>query len=93
MNAQGEIYDEQIFHVEKGSPSDGAIAVASSNGDTFYVPRLCPGLPTNRKDVCSYEYPDHASAQVLTLLNQLWGLNKTQATAPIVAPVTVINPG
>ncbi len=39
---------------------------------------------------CSLQYPDHASPQVLTLLNQIWGLHKTQTTAPIIPTINLI---
>jgi hypothetical protein len=92
-------YEEELFDVKKGSAADGAISVATSEAGTFYVPKLCPDDEKNNPrhphefGGCNAEYPNHASAQILTVLNQLWGLNKTQATAPVIAPVTVINPG
>lgn len=86
-------YEEDLFDVRKGAPPSDAIAAADQPDGTYYVPGLCLNEgPARYKDGCIAEYPDHASAQVLTMLNQLWGLNKTQAAAPVIPTVTVINP-
>lgn len=90
-----DAYEEELFDVKRGNPGLGAVSTATAESGSYFVPKLCPdGEPARHAfGRCSPEYPNHASAQILTMLNQLWGLNKTQATAPIVAPVTVINPG
>ncbi len=88
-------YEEELFDVKLGVPDRGAIASATTESGSYFIPKLCPDGEREKhvSTGCTAEYPNHASAQILTMLNQLWGLNKTQATAPIVAPVTVINPG
>jgi len=88
-------YEEELFRVVKGAAPPNALARAADASGAYYVPALCDRAVQLSKDPplkCSEEYPNHASAQVLDVLNQLWGLNKTQVAAPIVPTVTVINP-
>ncbi|HTQ12624.1 MAG TPA: hypothetical protein VMH86_02015 [Rhizomicrobium sp.] len=79
-------YQEALFSVRRGDPSPGAIVSVSYDDQNYYVPALCA------EDNCSEELPDHASAQVLTMLNQIWNLQKTTVAAPIVPTVTVVTP-
>lgn len=93
-NGYTYIYEEELFRVAEGIPTLDAIARTSDGLSHYFVPRMCDaklGLYTmHPPDPCTRETPDHASGEVLTVVNQLWGLNKTVATAPAIAPVTVV---
>jgi hypothetical protein len=45
---------------------------------------------TNRQKPCSLQHPDNESLVVLTLLNQIWGLQKEQTATP--PPAVIIAP-
>jgi hypothetical protein len=92
------IYPEVLFDAERGRAPGETIAEAADESGAFYVPGLCdssthlPRAINNTNEAkCSIEFPNHASAQVFTMLNQLWGLNKTQATTPAIPTVDVIS--
>jgi hypothetical protein len=77
-----EIYNEELFRVEKGIPPKDALAKTIELGQAYYVPALCAS--------CSWEYPDHSSGMILEMLSQIWGINKQQTNPPVVVPVSVI---
>jgi hypothetical protein len=85
---QGYLYEQTLFDVEKGLPPRDAIAFAVDTTGLYYVPSPCGGRRANYAG-CTMEYPGHTSGQVLTMVNQLWGLNKTVATAPVIPTVVV----
>jgi hypothetical protein len=83
----GNAREEELFRIRTGAPTDDAIVQVDSGGETYYVPSICEG------DDCSFvEYPNHASPQILTMLNQIWGLEKTATALPTVSNVTVVTP-
>ena len=77
--------DEPLFVVKKG-PGNGevAIAVRDDKGDNYWIPGFCTEFDYRFPvpDNCATEYPNHESLTVLTLLNQLWGLQKEPSVAP-----------
>jgi hypothetical protein len=77
--------NEPLFVVKKGSGSgEVAIAVKDDKGNNYWIPGFCTEFD-NRfpvPDNCATEYPNHESLTVLTLLNQLWGLQKEPSVAP-----------
>jgi len=77
----------ELFRVRSGIPPIDAVASASEGGRFYFIPGLCDAVPS-----CSKEYPEHYSALVLDMLNEIWDLNKTQATPPVVPTVTLIAP-
>jgi len=91
----GNPYEEELFRIRTGDPDAGAVVDVTNDGKGYFVPDLC-AKDDNDKDAsdlgCSAEYPNHASVQVLTLLNQVWGLQKTATAPPTVANVTLISP-
>jgi len=91
-NGVNYIYQETLFDAEPGNKPGHAIAEAADESGAFNVPDLCdPATDVSPERVCSIEFPNHASAQIFTVLNQLWGLNKTQATTPAIPTVDVIS--
>jgi hypothetical protein len=70
-----------LFVVARGS--SGALVSIDYRGDTYSIPDQCAG-----DDSCEQ---DHRSLQVLSLLNQIWGLQKEATEAPSVPVVSVIN--
>ena len=80
--------EEELFRVVAGTPPDNAVVAVESEGQTYYVPSICES-----DTACTEaEFPKHASPQILTLLNQIWGLEKTATAPPAVSNVTVITP-
>jgi hypothetical protein len=76
-------YEEPLFLVRAGQVDAGApVAIQDDHGNTFWIPDHCltPALSLERPDwipkPCSMEYPDHESLTVLTIVDQLWGLQK-----------------
>jgi hypothetical protein len=86
-------YREELFRVLRGSRPTTGIASASDPTGVYFVPELCdmskPEID-QKSFQCREENPNHSSAQILTMLNQIWGLNKTQATAPTIPTVNVV---
>ena len=88
-------YEEELFRVRTGNPDVATTVQVASSGTTYYVPALCEPDSSDdgmAKARCSVEYPNDASPQILTLLNQIWGLNKTAAALPTTSNVTVVTP-
>jgi hypothetical protein len=90
----GKFYEQRLYHVHTGFPPLNTLASIEHDATFYYIPSLCDlDVPTDpAPTACSPEFPRHSSAQVLTLLNQLWGLQKSATTPPAVSNVTVINP-
>jgi hypothetical protein len=83
--------DEALFEVQTGSAHDGAaVVVKDDHGDNFWIPDFCNGAyapgslaySSVGPQKCGAEYPDHESLTVLTLVNQVWGLQKEPSVAP-----------
>ena len=70
-----------LFLVERGW-TDELVAI-DYRGSHYAIPDQCVG-----DDTCEQ---DHRSLQVLSLLNQIWGLQKEASEAPSVPVVSVIN--
>jgi hypothetical protein len=87
-------YEEELFRIRTGDSDSDAVVDIRSDDKDYFVPGLC--AKDDNGDAsgmgCSAEYPNHASAQILTMLNQVWGLQKTATAPPTVANVTVISP-
>ena len=79
--------EDILFDVETGVPPLSAAATAWANERFYYVPSICG--PADCKNA---EFPAQLSPQVLTVLNQVWGLQKSATTPPAVSSVTVISP-
>ena len=82
--------DEPLFVVRKGS-TDGhaALAVSDDRGERYWIPDFCSSIDARFDEArartepgCGIEYPNHESMTVLTLVNQLWGLQKEPSTPP-----------
>jgi len=80
-------YNTMFYASDKLDSKDAAFTVRDEKGKDHSVPVLCPAsvsLAPPRKDgaPCSTEYPDNESLSVMTLLNQVWGLQKEASTGP-----------
>jgi len=82
--------DEPLFVVRKG-PTEGraALGVTDDRGDHYWIPDFCSPIAAKFDEAraraepgCGIEYPNHESMTVLTLVNQLWGLQKEPSTPP-----------
>jgi hypothetical protein len=81
-------YEEALFDLRKGSPSQAAaMTVRDDNGWTNWIPAFCYSPSPPRPEAaeaartCSSEYPDHDTLTVLSLVNQIWGLQKEPSNA------------
>jgi len=85
--AEGREAEWKLFVAEKGSPPSGSAVDVSFRGETYYIPSDC-------EDARNCAEPDERqrSLQVLSLLGQIWGLQKEEAEMPIVPTVTVVTP-
>jgi hypothetical protein len=72
---------EKLFSVELGNRDSDALVATKYRGQTYVIPDIC-GHAIN----C-----EHRSLQVLSLLNQIWGLQKEAAEQPSVPVVSVIH--
>ncbi len=79
------IYEEPLFDVESGEPHQKApVVTRDDHGATYWIPDFCDADGTRASNIaraakvpaCSTEYPNHESLTVLTIVNQLWGLQK-----------------
>jgi hypothetical protein len=80
-----------LFLVRRGPPPRSELISAQFGGATYYIPSPC--LEENcseRPD--AFEMPLHRSHDVLTLVEQMWGLQKEASAIPAAPAVTVINP-
>jgi hypothetical protein len=76
-----------LYEAVAGSWSgQGAVSV-DYNGTSYVIPAACANSET-----CASADGKHLSLQVLAMLNQIWGLEKEEATQPLVPTVTVVNP-
>jgi len=92
----GQNYYETMFFASTHlSDTDAAVSVKDDSGATYAVPNACVSLPvqlsSERNVGCTVEYPDNESLQLLTFLNQVWGLQKESVASPGL-PGVVINP-
>lgn len=82
-------YEELLFDLRSTTPSDAIFEVADDAGVVHWIPGFCveEGLVrTSAKDAagkCSIEYPNHETLVVLTVLNQLWALQKEPSEEPL----------
>jgi hypothetical protein len=84
---EGREAEWKLFVTEQGAPpSDSAVDV-SFHGETYYIPSDCEDARH-----CAEADARHRSLQVLSLLGQIWGLQKEEAQLPIVPTVTVVTP-
>jgi hypothetical protein len=79
------VRDEGIFYSVPQLCGHGEI-----RHDPAYVPDDDRNTEPGRAPVCSWESPDHASPQILSLLNEIWGLQKSAASLPVTPTVTLI---
>lgn len=79
------IYEEPLFDVESGAPHANApVVTRDDHGAAYWIPDFCDTDSTRASNIaraakvpaCSTEYPNHESLTVLTIINQLWGLQK-----------------
>ena len=88
-------YVEIMFYGSSRLPEgDAAVAVKDDTGKSYYLPKPCMTAalsPASRLGVCSAEYPDNESLQVLNFVNQVWGLQKESFQGPT-SPLVVVNP-
>lgn len=93
----GPAYTESLFYASSRlSSGDAALSVTDSRGKTIYLADLCPksiqlAPPKADGGGCSIEFPDDESIAVISLLNQVWGLQK-EYSAPPSQPVVLANP-
>lgn len=92
-------YWDTLFYVSKNLASaDTALSIKDDHGQSYAVPKPClatpgadvPALASGRSIACSAEYPDNESLVVLNLMNEVWGLQKEQASSP--AAAVIISP-
>ena len=81
-------YEETLFDLRRGSPDQAAAMTArDDSGRTNWIPAFCYAPSPPRPDaaeaarICSDEYPDHDTLTVLSLVNQIWGLQKEPSSA------------
>jgi hypothetical protein len=86
----GKEYEQILFAVDKGLPPQDAFASVAHRGEWYSIPNLCADLSVER--ACETQFPNHAAPQILTFLNQVWGLNKSAAVLPPTANVTIVQP-
>lgn len=96
-------FREPLF-VALHSPSGGALVEATDDdGDTYGIPAPCNDLSlkgwsglgsflVRPKPDCSNETPQHESFEILTLVNQMWGLNKQATSSPSNPAIVVGTP-
>ncbi|MDE2133174.1 MAG: hypothetical protein KGJ49_01080 [Alphaproteobacteria bacterium] len=90
-------YTESMFYASSALDlADAALSIKADSGKEMRLPKLCPlsiRLAPLKADGggCSVEYPDNESIAVLSLLNQVWGLQK-EYTGPPAQPVILANP-
>jgi hypothetical protein len=77
----GRMREMPLFLVER-NPSDELVSI-DYRGGHYAIPDQCDG-----DDTCEQS---HRSLQVLSLFNQIWGLQKEASEAPSVPVVSVIN--
>lgn len=93
----GPAYTESLFYASDTLDSgDSALSLSDDKGKTVYLADLCPksirlAPPKADGGGCSVEFPDNESIAVISLLNQVWGLQK-EYTAPPSQPVVLANP-
>jgi hypothetical protein len=94
----GAAYTESLFYASSAlDAADAALSVKADSGKTYYLANLCTNsirLASPKKDPrlgCSTEFPDNESTAVITLLNQVWGLQK-EYSGPPAQPVILANP-
>lgn len=93
----GAGYTESMFYASSMLDSaDAALSIKADSGKEMRLPKLCPlsirlASPKADGGGCSVEYPDNESIAVLSLLNQVWGLQK-EYTGPPAQPVILANP-
>jgi hypothetical protein len=91
-------YEEPFFVVNSGAapPPTAPVTVLDDHRQSFWIPAYCQkigsveGRPKNFPG-CSMEYPDNESLTVLTIVDQLWGLQKEHS--PASTPQPTINVG
>jgi hypothetical protein len=81
-SGSGRMRELPLFVVRRGSAA--ALVSIDYRGDSYGIPDECAG-----SDTCEQ---NHRSLQILSLLNQIWGLQKEASEAPSVPVVSVINP-
>lgn len=80
-------YEETLFDLRRGSPEQAVMTVRDDNGRSNWIPAFCYAPSPPRPDaaeaarLCSDEYPDHDTLTVLSLVNQIWGLQKEPSSA------------
>jgi hypothetical protein len=85
------VKEVELFDVTTTAPKGDPIVQVEHGGTTYFVPSLKVCNEPPKIEECTAQNPDHASPQVLTLLNQIWGLQKTATTLPAPSSVTVIS--
>jgi len=76
-----------LFEVAMDMPAERRAVTVSLDGKTYSIP-----VPCAAEDPCTLERPTHRSLDVMTLVDELWGLQKETSTVPAAPAVTVINP-
>jgi hypothetical protein len=90
-------YEESLFDLRRGGDASGAsLQVTGDNGEHYGVAGYCADVSKSRVGArnaaanCSVEYPNNESLLVLTVVNQLWGLQKEPSADQ---PIKTINVG
>ena len=73
-----------LFDAKHDDQSDSTLVEVQYRGNRWVIPSIC-------KDTVNYCEQTHRSLQVLSLLNQIWGLQKEASETPTVPVVSVIN--
>jgi hypothetical protein len=81
-------YEEALFDLRRSPPEhSAALVVHDDDGNSNWIPAFCYVPSPPRPEAieaarnCSSEYPDHDTMTVLSLVNQVWGLQKEPSTA------------
>ncbi|MGA7712680.1 MAG: hypothetical protein WCA81_12315 [Rhizomicrobium sp.] len=80
-----------IFSVLSGTTTGKSALSVEFKGQTYYIPNVCDGAGCVH-DIAKIEKPNYWSLDVLSLVNQMWGLQKEASSMPAAPAVTVINP-
>jgi hypothetical protein len=92
---QKSVYEETLFDLRTGSPDATSVfSFRDDDGRTNWIPGFCYNPPMPRPQalesasICSNGFPDHETMAVLSLVNQIWGLQKEPS--PTAQPILTL---
>jgi hypothetical protein len=85
-------YTADLFVALQDDDTTPSVLKVSEGGHSYAIPERCNGYRAIPRPGCDEENPAHDSMQVLSLVNQIWGLNKQSNTNPANPTVVVAAP-